>query len=68
MAIRITPSLAYDVSYNGPLPYESVLRGVPSPRLGTMVKGDDGYDYLWTQASAAIAAAGTLHDSRQDGI
>lgn len=29
----------------------------PSPKLGNKEVGDDGHDYIWTQASAAISAA-----------
>lgn len=54
---RITPSLAWDLDYNGPLPYNDAGRGVPSPELGVAVTGTDGHLYKWVQASAAISAA-----------
>ena len=46
----ITPVLGTNFAYND----VSVKRSVP---LGTVVKGDDGHNYIFAQASAAIASA-----------
>lgn len=59
MAINITPSLGPNLSTNdglvGTLPYWDSNSTVPSPALGTVVKGSDGHDYVFAQASAAVA-------------
>lgn len=61
MAISITPSLGAGVSQNGglvgALPWYDTGKATISPKLGTVVKGDDGHDYILAQASAAIASA-----------
>lgn len=63
MAYGITPSLGQAISVNGglvgTLPYYDVgsARTVPSPALGTVFKANDGHDYIFAQASAAIASA-----------
>lgn len=57
MPYAITPVLGTDVRANGPLPYYDSGKTVPSPALGTRVTGNDGHDYVFVKASAAIAAA-----------
>lgn len=61
MTSSISPVLGIALSVNnglvGPLPYIDTTRAAPSPKLGTVVKGDDGHDYILAQASAAIASA-----------
>ena len=48
------------LSYNSPdLPYQDKDSGTPTPALGTRVVGDDGHDYVFVKASAAIATLGT---------
>lgn len=57
MAFHITPSLGVDLTYNSTeLPYGDRDGGVPTPPLGTKVVGSDGHEYVFVQASAAIAA------------
>ncbi|QIG75007.1 hypothetical protein EVC14_009 [Rhizobium phage RHph_I3_18] len=60
MAFHITPSLGPTISINGglvgTLGYWDSGRSVPSPQLGTVVKASDGHDYIYAQASAAIAS------------
>lgn len=61
MPITSTPVLGSSVNVNGglvgALGYWDSGRTVPSPQLGTVVKGVDGHDYIFAQASAAIASA-----------
>lgn len=59
MAYAITPSIVPGLDYVGPKPYDDVNSPGPTPALGTKVVGSDGRDYIWVQASAAIATAGT---------
>jgi hypothetical protein len=60
MAFHITPSLGPTISINnglvGTLGYWDAGRAVPSPQLGAVVKANDGHDYIFAQASAAIAS------------
>lgn len=56
MAFNTTPSLGTDLDYVGAKPYYDGNFPVPSPKLGSVVKGDDGHDRVWVQASANIAA------------
>jgi hypothetical protein len=56
MPIVATPSLG--------MPINTIVRaGELAPKqvpLGTVFKGDDGFDYVWAQASAAIAGTGNV--------
>lgn len=57
---RTTPELGPQLNYNDVnLPYYDALAGIttPSYKLGNKEVGNDGHDYVWVQASAAIAAA-----------
>lgn len=60
MPIQSTPSLGGSLNTNGglvgTLPYYDNGRSVPSPQLGTVFKAIDGHDYIFAQASAAIAS------------
>lgn len=60
MPIQSTPSLGGSLNTNGGLvgglPYYDSGRSVPSPQLGTVFKAIDGHDYIFAQASAAIAS------------
>lgn len=60
MPIQSTPSLGGSLNTNaglvGTLPYYDSGRAVPSPQLGTVFKAVDGHDYIFAQASAAIAS------------
>lgn len=60
MPIQSTPSLGGSLNTNaglvGTLPYYDSGRAVPSPQLGTVFKAIDGHDYIFAQASAAIAS------------
>jgi hypothetical protein len=60
MALTITPSLGAPISVNdgmvGTLGYWDSGSGKVSPQLGSMVKGSDGHDYVYAQASAAVAS------------
>jgi hypothetical protein len=60
MAFAITPSLGSNISasdgFVGSLPYWDVNYSVPSPPLGTMFKASDGHDYIFAQASGAVAS------------
>lgn len=62
MPISSTPSLGISTNVNaglvGALPYYDAGfgRSVPSPQLGTKVFCVDGHEYIWAQASAAIAS------------
>lgn len=61
MAFHITPSLGPQLSINGglvgALGYWDTGSGKVSPQVGTVVKANDGHDYILAQASAAIASA-----------
>lgn len=57
MAFHITPSVGIDLDYNSTdLPYGDRDGSVPTPALGTKVVGNDGHEYVFVQASAAITA------------
>ena len=61
MAYAITPSLGVNITtandgFVGALPYYDGNFTVPSPALGTMVKASDGHDYIYAQASGAVAS------------
>lgn len=60
MAIVTTPTLGVPISINdgmvGTTPYWDAGRPGVSPALGTMVKASDGHDYIYAQASAAVAS------------
>lgn len=60
MTFRITPSLGPDLTtvvkdgevwYNG--------NDVATPQLGSSVRGSDGRDYIWLEASGAITVGAT---------
>lgn len=62
MPVVSTPSLGQTLNVNaglvGPLGYWDVAgSGKPSPQLGATVMGVDGHEYIFAQASAAIASA-----------
>src|SRR5688572_10831691 len=61
MPITSTPVLGSSVNVNGglvgPIPYWDSGRSVPSPQLGSTVFAVDGHQYIFAQASAAIASA-----------
>ncbi|MBR0913121.1 hypothetical protein [Bradyrhizobium japonicum] len=60
MPNTITPSLGANLNkVDGLKPYYDGNNANPSPKLGTVVKADDGHDYILAQASAAIASAAT---------
>lgn len=55
---RTTPQLGpnfLQVLPNGNVWYDP--KNLPSPKVGTRETGDDGHEYLFVQASSAIAAA-----------
>lgn len=60
MPIATTPSLGISTNVNdgmvGGLPYYDSGRAVPSPPLGTTVFTVDGHQYVFAQASAAVAS------------
>lgn len=61
MTFNITPSLGADLeNVTGAVPYYDGNSGVPSPQLGTVVKGADGHDYVLAQASADVASAAVV--------
>ena len=60
MAYHTTPSIGININYVGTLPYYDGNSAVPSPALGTVVKATDGHDYIWAQASAAVASAAVV--------
>jgi hypothetical protein len=61
MPITSTPVLGSSVNVNGGLvgaiPYYDTGKSVPSPQLGSTVLAVDGHQYIFAQASAAIASA-----------
>lgn len=61
MPITTTPSLGSSINVNGGLvgatPYWDAGRSTPSPQLGTKMLAADGHEYIFAQASAAIASA-----------
>lgn len=55
---RTTPQLGPNftqVLASGQVWYDP--KNIPSPKVGTRETGDDGHEYIFVQASAAIAAA-----------
>lgn len=64
MAFHITPSLGPTISINnGALPtlgYWDSGRATPSPQLGSVVKANDGHDYILAQASGTVASGATV--------
>lgn len=56
---RMTPQLGpqLDTVSTGVPGWEAPGITTPSPQLGTKEVGNDGHDYIWVQASAAISAA-----------
>lgn len=61
MVFRITPSLGPDVEQviTAPAFYDGGNVTSPSYQLGSVVRGSDGGEYYWVQASADIAATPT---------
>lgn len=61
MPVTSTPSLGSSVNVNaglvGTLGYWDAMSGKPSPQVGTKVFAVDGHEYIFAQASAAIASA-----------
>lgn len=61
MPVTSTPSLGSSINVNaglvGTIPYWDSGRAVPSPQLGTKMTAVDGHEYIFAQASAAIASA-----------
>lgn len=57
MPFNITPSLGINLDYVGGLPHYDANQAAPSPKLGSKVVGDDGHDYVFVKASAAVAAS-----------
>lgn len=57
MPFQITPSLGVELEYVGAIPYYDTGKATPSPQLGAKVIGSDGHEYVWTLASANVAAA-----------
>lgn len=56
---RMNPSLGpnlWQVVRSGQVYYDGAKQ-IASPQLGDRATGDDGFDYVWVQASGAIAAA-----------
>lgn len=61
MPFNITPSLGANINkLDGQKPYYDGNFANPSPKLGTVVKADDGHDYIWAQASAAVASGAVV--------
>ena len=68
---RITPSLGPDLwqhqtqYYWDQIAYPDPATGVPSYQPGSKVIGNDGHEYVFVKASAAIAAGGdfTVNES-----
>jgi hypothetical protein len=61
MAFAITPSLGAPISINdgmvGATPYWDInYPTISSPQIGSIMKGSDGRDYVYAQASAAVAS------------
>lgn len=57
MPYQITPSLGIELEYVGAKPYQDGNSPTPTPALGTKVVGNDGHEYIFTVASANVAAA-----------
>jgi hypothetical protein len=61
MPFNITPSLGANLNKtDGLKPFYDANFSTPSPQLGSMLKGNDGHDYIWAQASAAVASGATV--------
>lgn len=58
MVFRITPNLGPELDQQGP-GYYDLDSARATPQLGVVVRGDDGGEYRWVSASAAIAATAT---------
>lgn len=58
MVFRITPSLGPDIEQKGP-GYYDLDQPRASYQPGSVVRGSDGGEYFWMQASGAIAATAT---------
>jgi len=62
MPATSTPSLGSSINVNagyiagGGVPYYDAGKSVPSPQLGTKLLNTDGHEYIFAQASAAIAS------------
>lgn len=56
MANNITPVLGVDLTFNAATAYDGKT---PTPEIGTVVKGDDGHDYVFALSSATVASSGT---------
>lgn len=58
---RASPDLgpALTMVYDDPTFYDQASVTLPSYQLGTVVRGSDGGEYFWVQASADIAATAT---------
>ena len=59
---RITPSLGPDVTQKfAPIAFYDGSNNIaaPSYQLGSVVRGVDGGEYIWTQATADVAATAT---------
>lgn len=61
MVFRTTPSLGPDVEqkFAAPAFYDNSRVTAPTPQLGTVIRGSDGGEYFWVQASANVAATAT---------
>lgn len=61
MPVTTTPSLGSSINVNaglvGTLGYWDSASGKVSPQPGTKLFAADGHEYIWAQASAAIASA-----------
>lgn len=59
MAYRITPSLGPDLEQHALQNYWDLGFDTPTYALGSKVIGSDGHEYVYVQAAANIASAGT---------
>lgn len=60
MVKHITPSLGMDLDYVGGKPYYDANSTTATPAVGTVVKADDGHDYIFATASAAVASGAVV--------
>jgi len=60
MVKHITPSLGIDLTYVGPKPYYDANSATATPAIGTVVKADDGHDYVFAKSSAAVASGAVV--------
>lgn len=61
MPNTITPSLGANLNkVDGLKPYYDGNNANPSPKLGSVVFADDGHEYVFAQASAAVASAAVV--------